>query len=77
LKVEYSLCRWAGGMPESAGESSLRVGFRHPEMMRNTLFNDYTTLSTVKTILGKIEIDLNQSTLARYISYYLLLYDHA
>jgi len=39
LKVEYSLRRWIGGMPESTGESSLRVGFRHPEMMRNVSCN--------------------------------------
>jgi len=39
LKVEYSLRRWAGGMPESTGKCSLRVGFRHPEMMRNVSLN--------------------------------------
>jgi len=39
LKVECSLLRWAGGMPVSTGNSSLRVGFRHAEMMRNVLFN--------------------------------------
>jgi len=39
LKVECSLRRWAGGMPESTGKSSLRVGFWHPEMMRNVSFN--------------------------------------
>ena len=35
LKVECSLRRWASGMPESTGKSSLQVGFRHPVMMRN------------------------------------------
>ena len=39
-KVECSLHRWAGGMPESTGKSSLRVGFTHPqEMMRNVSLN--------------------------------------
>jgi len=39
LNVECYLRRWAGGMPESTGESSLQVGFRHPEMMRNVSIN--------------------------------------
>jgi len=39
LKVECSLRRWSGGMPDSTGKSSLQVGFRHPEMMRNVPFN--------------------------------------
>ena len=39
LKVECSLRRWTCTMPVSKGESSLRVGFRHPEMMRNVSFN--------------------------------------
>jgi len=39
LKVECSLRRWAGGIPVSTGKSSLRVGFRHPEMMRIVSFN--------------------------------------
>ena len=40
LKVECSLSRWAGGMPESTGKNSLRVGFRHPEMIHNVSFNE-------------------------------------
>jgi len=40
LKVECSLRRWAGGIPESTCKSSLRVGFRHPEMMRIVSFNE-------------------------------------
>ena len=39
MKMECSLRSWAGGVPESTGESSLRVGLRHPEMMRNVAFN--------------------------------------
>jgi len=39
LKMKCSLRRWTGGMLETTGESSLRVGFRHPEMMRNVSFN--------------------------------------
>jgi len=39
LKVESSLRRWAGEITESNGESSLRFGFRHPDMMRNVSFN--------------------------------------
>jgi len=38
LKVECFLRRWAGGMPDCTGKSSLQVGFRHPEMMRNLAF---------------------------------------
>jgi len=37
--MECSLRRWADGLLESTGKSSLRVGFRHPEMMRNVSFN--------------------------------------
>ena len=39
LKLVCFLRRWAGGMPVSTGKRSLRVGFRHPEMMRNVSFN--------------------------------------
>jgi len=39
LKVECSLCRWAGGMPVSTGKISLRVVFWNPEMMRDVSFN--------------------------------------
>ena len=39
LESGISLHRWAGGMPESTGKSSLHVGFRHPEMMRIASFN--------------------------------------
>jgi len=45
LKVKCSLRRWASGMPESTGKSSLLVGFRHPEMMRNVLFNATSSFS--------------------------------
>ena len=40
LKVECSLRRWARGIPESTGKSSLPVGLRHPEMMRIVSFNE-------------------------------------
>jgi len=39
LNVECSMRKWAGGMPESTGKHTLRVGFRHPEMMSNLSFN--------------------------------------
>ena len=39
FKVKYSLPRWAGEMPRAPVKFILRVGFRHPEMMRNILYN--------------------------------------
>jgi len=51
LQVECSLRRWAGGMHESTGESSLQVGFRHPEMMRNVSPNATSTVSFLVWVL--------------------------
>jgi len=39
FKVKYSLPRWSGGMSRAPVKFILRVGFRHPEMMCNILYN--------------------------------------